>query len=102
MGAGHRFGELTEQSFLDLCKLGRVHDLENVLDLVQEHDFFGAVDLGPVTQETKHNLLGQSSVFLQELNNTVCELWVVHAETLDFVQRNEDAGQEKLVFLLEG
>lgn len=27
---------------------------------------------------------------------------MIHAETLDLVQRKQDAGQEELVFLLEG
>jgi hypothetical protein len=31
-----------------LGKLRWIHDLENVLNLVEEHDFFGAVHLGPV------------------------------------------------------
>lgn len=99
--ASHRLGELAEQGLLDLCKFGRVHDFENVFNLVQEHDFLGAVDLGPVAQETKHDFLGQGGIFLQELNNTVCKLWVVHAKTLHFVQGDENARQEELVFLLQ-
>jgi hypothetical protein len=49
MRAGNRFGELMEQWLLDLGKLCRVHDLENILDFVEKHDFLGAIDLGPVT-----------------------------------------------------
>jgi hypothetical protein len=45
-----------EKGLLDLCKLGRVHNLENVLNFIQEHDLLGAVDLRPVAQQTKDDL----------------------------------------------
>jgi hypothetical protein len=56
MWAGHGFGQLMEERFLNLGKLGRVHDLENILDFVEKHDFLGAIDLGPVSQKAKNNL----------------------------------------------
>lgn len=48
MGAGHGLGELVKQRLLHLGELIRIHDLEDVLHLVQEHDLLRAVDLGPV------------------------------------------------------
>jgi hypothetical protein len=56
MGTCDRLCQLVEQRLLDLGKLSRVHDFEDVFNLVEEHDLFGAVDLGPVPQETEHNL----------------------------------------------
>jgi hypothetical protein len=49
MRAGDGFGQLMKERLLDLRKLCRVHNLEDILHLVQEHDLFGAVDLGPVS-----------------------------------------------------
>jgi hypothetical protein len=46
-------------------------------------------------------LFRESSVFLQKLYNAVCQLRMVHTETLDFVQRNEYSGEEQFVFLLQ-
>jgi hypothetical protein len=54
--ASDGLGELMEKRFLDLCEFSRVHDFENVLNLVQEHDFLGAVDLGPVPEKAKDDL----------------------------------------------
>jgi hypothetical protein len=56
MRACHGFRELVEQRLLDLGEFGRVHDLKDVFDFVEEHDLLGAIDLGPVPQKTKHNL----------------------------------------------
>ena len=117
--AGYRFGELMEKRLLYLGKLGRVHDLKDVFNFVKEHNFFGAIHLGPVAKEAEHNLiivsagarllrsgretylLGQGSVLLEELNDAVRQLRVVHAEALDFVQGDQDTGEEELVLILE-
>jgi len=56
MGASDRFGQLMEERLLNFGKFGRVHDFKDVLHLIEEHDFFGAVDLGPIPQEAEHNL----------------------------------------------
>jgi len=53
---GDRFGQLIEERLLDLGKLCRVHDLKNVLDFIQKHDFLCAVDLGPIPQQTENDL----------------------------------------------
>ena len=59
MRAGDRFGQLVEQGLLNLGELGRIHDLKNVFNLVEEHDLLGAVDLGPISQETEYDLSQQ-------------------------------------------
>lgn len=62
--AGNRFSELVEQWLLNLGKFRRVHDLENVFHLIEEHDFLGAINLGPVTQQSKNHL--QQSIGVQK------------------------------------
>ena len=56
MRARNRFCELVEQRLLDLGKLSRIHDLKDILDLVEEHDLLGAVDLGPVAEQAEYHL----------------------------------------------
>lgn len=56
MRTGNRFGELVEERLLDLGEFGRIHDLKDVFDLVQEHDLFRAVDLWPVSQQAQNHL----------------------------------------------
>lgn len=50
MRACNGLGKLMEEWFLNLGKLCWVHDLKDILNFVQEHDFFCAVDLRPVSQ----------------------------------------------------
>lgn len=102
VGAGNRFGELMEERLLNLGELGWVHDLENVFNLIEEHNLFGTVDFGPVTQQTENHLFCQGSILLEELNNAVRKLRVVHAQALDFVEGNQHPGKEQLVLLLQG
>ena len=56
MWARDRFGELMENGLLYFCKLCRIHYFEDVFYLVEEHDFFGAIDLWPVSEKTENNL----------------------------------------------
>lgn len=49
MRTGNRFRQLVEEWFLNLCEFCRVHDFEDVFDLVQEHDFLGTIDFWPVS-----------------------------------------------------
>lgn len=51
-----RLRQLIEQRLLHLCELAWIHDFENVFDLVKEHDLFGTIHLGPVSQQAKDNL----------------------------------------------
>ena len=99
--AGNGFGQLVEEGFLDLCELTRIHDLKDVLDFVQEHDFLRAVDLGPIAQEAQHDLFGEGRVLLQELHDAIRQLRMVHAQALDLVERYQDSGQEELVLFLQ-
>jgi hypothetical protein len=43
----------------------------------------------------------QRGILFQELNYTVGQLWVVHAEALDLVQWEKYAGKEELVLFFE-
>lgn len=52
----NRLGELMEKGFLNLGELGWVHDLEDVLNFIEEHDFLRAVDFWPVAKEAQNNL----------------------------------------------
>jgi hypothetical protein len=113
-----RLCELVEERFLDFGEFGGVHDFEDVLNLVQEHDLFGAVDFGPVAKKTEDDLslsvrmtvvsiatathlFRKSGVLLKELNNAVSELWVVHRQTLHFVERDQHPSEEQLMLFLE-
>lgn len=93
--------QLLEQRFHDFLKLLRFHDVQNLFDFIEEHDLLGRVDLGPIPQETHHDLFRQRGVLFQELDDTVGELRVVERQRLGLMQGNEDPRQESLVFLLE-
>lgn len=43
--------KLLEQRDLDFLKFGRIGDVQDFFDLVQEHDFLWRVDLGPVLEQ---------------------------------------------------
>lgn len=122
MRARHRLRQLVEEGFLNLGKFCGIHHLEDVLHLIQEHDFFCTVDLWPITKKPKNNLhfvhmlvifryfpgsrskyylFGQSRVLLQELDNAVSQLRMIHAEALHFVEWNQDPRQKQFVFLLQ-
>lgn len=59
---GDRLSQLVEKRLLHLRKFGWVHDFEDIFHLVQVHDFFGAVRLRPVTQQTENNLQVEISI----------------------------------------
>ena len=52
----YRFCELVEERLLDFGELCRIHHFEDILDFIKKHDFFGAIDLGPVSKEAKDDL----------------------------------------------
>ena len=43
-----RFSELMEQRDLNLEKLRRLHDFENIFNFIDKHDFLGTIDLWPI------------------------------------------------------
>ena len=61
--AGDRLRELVEERLLDFSKFGRIHDFEDVFHLVEEHDFFCAVDFGPISEKTENHLLNVRTRF---------------------------------------
>lgn len=47
------------------------------------------------------HVFSQRRVLFKELDNAISQLWMVHAEALDFVQRKQDTGQKQFVLLLQ-
>ena len=58
MWAGHTLGQLSEEWLLDLDKLGRLNDIQDLLQLIEEHHLLGTVGLWPVLQQGHHHLRG--------------------------------------------
>jgi hypothetical protein len=63
--------ELLEQRDLYLLEFGRIRDVQDFFDLVQEHDFLWRVDLGPVLEQSQHDFFRESWVFFQKLNDAI-------------------------------
>ena len=93
--------ELLEQRHLYLLELGKVDDVQYLFHLAEEHHLFRRVHFRPVLEQAQHDVLGQGAVLLQKLDDAVGELWMIHRQTLDLVQGDEDAHEEGLVLLLE-
>lgn len=93
--------ELLEQWDLYFLEFGRIGDVQDFFDLVQEHDFLWRIDLGPVLEQSQHNFFREGWVFLKKLDDTVGQLRMVKRESLDFMKRDKDASQKRLVFLFE-
>jgi hypothetical protein len=85
MVAADTSSQSSEERDHKICKGRRVGDVEDFFYFVQEHDFFGAVHLGPVPEQEQHHILGERSVLFQELNHTVHQLRVVRGERGWFV-----------------
>ena len=62
---------LCKQRLHDLLELLRVDHVQDLLDLVEEHDFLGRVDLWPIPQQTHHDFFRQRGVLFQELNHAI-------------------------------
>lgn len=56
VGTGNGFCELVEERLLNLGEFGWIHDFKDVLNLVEKHHFFRAVDLWPISEKTKDDL----------------------------------------------
>lgn len=93
--------KLLEQGHLDLLELDRVGDVQHFLYLVQEHDLLGRIHLGPVLEQTHHDLLRQRRILFEELHDAVGELRVVQRKALHFMQRDQNPRQEGLMLLLK-
>lgn len=70
-------GDLPEQRFLDLDKLGRLDHVQDLLDLAEEHHLFLGAGLWPELEQPAHHRFRQRGVLFQELNHAVRELGVV-------------------------
>ena len=63
--------KLLEQWDLDFLEFGWIGDVQDFFDLVQEHDFLWRVDLGPVFEQSEHDVFREGWILLQELNDAV-------------------------------
>lgn len=99
--ATHAPRELGEERLHDLLEFGGLDDVEDLFNLVEEHDLLGRVDLGPVLEQAGDDLLREARVLLEELDDAVRELGVVQREALDLVQRDQAPCEERLVLVLE-
>ena len=101
MMAGHTLGQLVEQWHHHLLKLRRLNHVQDLFQLVKEHNLLGRVYLGPVPQQVQDDLLRQTGVLLQELDDAVGQLRVVNRQGLNLVQRHQNLQQEDLVLFFE-
>ena len=85
--AGHALGELREQRHHHLLELRGLDHVKNLLELVEEHDLLGAVDLGPEPEQGADDGLGEGGVLLQELDHAVGQLGVVQGEAPHLARR---------------
>lgn len=46
-------------------------------------------------------LFRQRRILFEKLHDTVGQLWMIHAQTFDFVQWNQDSCQKKLVLFFQ-
>ena len=61
MWAGHTLGELSEERLLDFDELRGLDDVQDLLQLVQEHHLLWTVSLRPELQQPHDDLQGQRS-----------------------------------------
>ena len=95
------FGELLEEWHHDLLELDGLDDVEYLLEFVEEHDLLGTVRLGPELEQAADDLLGETGILFEELDDAVGELRMIDAEQLGFVQRQEHLDEKVLVLVLE-
>jgi hypothetical protein len=69
--------ELLEQGDLNLLELDGIRNVQNLLDLIQEHDFLRRVHLWPILEQSHHHLLRKRGILFQELHHTVRQLRVI-------------------------
>lgn len=93
--------QLHKQRLHNLDKLIMLNHIQNLLHLIQEHDFLWRINLGPVPQQTQHDFFCESRILFEELDDTVCELGVIECEGFSLVQGNESASKKGLVFLFK-
>lgn len=115
----HALGYLSEERNHDFLELGRLDDVENLFQLVEEHDFFRTVRLWPELQEaparseicwtchgelTSHLLydrLRQTRILLEELDDAIGQLGMVNRQTFHLMQGQKGFQEESFVLLFE-
>ncbi len=76
MWAGDRFSYLSEEGNHYLLELGWIDDVEDFLNLPEEHNLLLRVGLGPELEQTFDHFLGETVVLLEELHYAVGQLKV--------------------------
>lgn len=100
--AGDASGDLFKEWFLDFGELSGFDHVQNLLNLPQKHNFFLGTSLWPVLQKTQNHGFGERGIFFQELDDAVCELWMIQTQTFGLMQRDKNFDQELFVFLFQG
>ena len=62
VGAGDALGQLSEQRLHDLDELRGLDDVQDLLQLIEEHHLLGTVGLGPVLEQSSHSLQRNQSL----------------------------------------
>mmetsp|Transcript_101351 Transcript_101351/g.205712 ORF Transcript_101351/g.205712 Transcript_101351/m.205712 type:complete len:292 (+) Transcript_101351:49-924(+) len=102
VGARDAAGETGEEDVLHAVELGRLSQLQGLLQLVQEEHLLSRDGHRPIAQHRSDDVVGQPRVLLNVLGHAVGELLVERCEGLDLVQRDQSLDQEVLVLILEG
>mmetsp|Transcript_118593 Transcript_118593/g.342948 ORF Transcript_118593/g.342948 Transcript_118593/m.342948 type:complete len:453 (+) Transcript_118593:216-1574(+) len=93
--------EAAEEHVLHAVELGRLRQLERLLELVQEEHLFGGDRHRPIPKHGRDDVVRQTRVLLDVLGHAVRELLVEACERLHLVQRDQRLDQKVLVLVLE-
>ena len=57
MRACNGLGQLVEERLLNLGELIRIHNLKDILYLIEVHDFLSTIDLRPISEQSENDLV---------------------------------------------
>lgn len=77
MWTRHTSCDLPKKRLLDSSELRRLDDVQDLLNLAQEHNFLLTASLGPVLEQTPDHRLRQCRIFFQKLDYAVGKLCMV-------------------------
>ena len=91
-----------EQGKHSLDKLCCLREFQHFLQFPEKQDLLLAVCDRPVLQQSSEYSIRESWILFHELSDAVRQLLVIHSRALRFVQRQESALKENLMFLFQG
>ena len=91
-----------EQGKHSLHKLCCLREFQHFLQFPEKQDLLLAVCDRPVLQQSSEYSIRESWILFHELSDAVRQLLVIHSRALRFVQRQESALKENLMFLFQG